>query len=74
MCIRDLYPFLADRQFLLISGRFLLSLAVLVVPATFIGMALPVLVRTLTSRYKEIGEKLPRLYGWNTFGSVLARS
>lgn len=68
---RALYPFLEDRLSLLIPARFLLSFAVLVVPATLIGMALPVLVRALTSRYDEIGQKLPRLYGWNTLGSVL---
>ena len=34
-------------------------------------MALPVLVRTLTTQYEGVGQKLPRLYGWNTFGSVL---
>ena len=68
---RGLYPLLADRLSVLIPARFLLSFAVLVVPATLIGMSLPVLVRALTSRYDEIGQKLPRLYGWNTFGSVL---
>ena len=68
---RALYPYMADRQILLIPVRFFLSCAVLLVPTTLIGMALPVLVRTLTNRYDEIGQRLPRLYGWNTFGSVL---
>jgi spermidine synthase len=68
---RALHPYLADRQLLLWSARFLLSLAVLVAPVTLIGMALPVLVRVLTTRDEEIGRQLPRLYGWNTFGSVL---
>ncbi len=68
---RALYPYMGDRQIILIPVRFLLSGVVLLVPATFIGMALPVLVRTLASRYEEIGQRLPRLYAWNTFGSVL---
>ena len=68
---RDIYPLVADRPFLLIPGRFLLALVVLVVPTTLIGMALPVLVRTLTTQSEGVGQKLPRLYGWNTFGSVL---
>ncbi len=68
---RMLYPSMADREVLVTSVRFLLSCIVLLVPAMLIGMALPVLVQTLTRDYDDIGRKLPRLYGWNTFGSVL---
>lgn len=66
-----LYPYLGDRQALLMPARFVLSLAAMGVPVTLIGAALPVLVRALARRHDEIAFRLPRLYGWNTFGSVL---
>jgi predicted membrane-bound spermidine synthase len=68
---RAIHPSLGDRPAVLITVRFLLSFAVLFGPTTLIGMALPILVRTLTGRYQEIGERLPRRYAWNTVGSFL---
>jgi predicted membrane-bound spermidine synthase len=35
------------------------------------GAAFPILVRALTERREELGQKIARLYTWNTMGSVI---
>ena len=53
------------------ATRFLVSFAVLVVPATAMGVTLPVLVGALRRHDAGFGTVLGRLYGYNTLGAVL---
>lgn len=66
-----LYPALESRPVLLTLGRFGLACLLLVPPTTLMGAAFPILVRALTQRREELGQKLARLYAWNTMGSVI---
>jgi spermidine synthase len=61
----------AEQMAALVAIRFLASFMALLVPTSLMGMALPILVRTLVARDDHLARQLPRLYGWNTFGSVL---
>jgi spermidine synthase len=51
--------------------RYVLSAAVLIVPATLMGGTLPVLVRFAVRSRDELGERLGMLYSMNTVGGVL---
>jgi spermidine synthase len=68
---RSLYPHLAGMPWLLNLVRFCVGGLVLVVPTTFMGATLPVLVRYLTLRGRALGRSVGHLYGINTFGAVL---
>jgi spermidine synthase len=47
-----------------------LAFALLLVPATAMGLTLPLLVQALERRSAGFGAALGRLYGWNTLGAV----
>lgn len=65
-----LHPTL-DRPFLLNSLRFAFSFLLFLLPATAMGVTLPLLVKALTQRPGEFGKALGRLYGVNTLGACL---
>jgi hypothetical protein len=50
--------------------RFLLSLALLLVPSTAMGTTLPLLMAALSRSRDDFGPALGSLYGWNTLGAV----
>ena len=62
-------PFL-DSPFVLHTLRLGLAFVLLLVPATAMGMTLPVLVKTMSSSDANFGRVLGRLYGVNTLGAV----
>ena len=47
-----------------------LAFTLLLVPATAMGLTLPLLVQALEQRSAGFGSALGRLYGWNTLGAV----
>jgi spermidine synthase len=51
--------------------RFVLTLAVLIVPTAMMGATLPVLAAFYAPRGRSIGLRVGRLYSINTFGAVL---
>jgi len=51
--------------------RLVLSIPVLVIPATLMGGTLPVIVKVLVSGTDRLGLNVGRLYALNTFGAVL---
>jgi len=62
---------LAGQPLLLNGLRLTCGFALLLIPATAMGVTLPVLVKTLLARDPNFGSVLGRLYGWNTLGAVL---
>jgi spermidine synthase len=56
---------------LFFAGRFLLAFAILLVPATLMGVTLPLLSRAFVDRLDEVGSRAGLLYGVNTFGAVV---
>src|ERR1022692_1281672 len=50
--------------------RLAVAFAVMVVPATAMGLTLPILTKAVASDRVEFGGVLGRLYGWNTLGGV----
>jgi predicted membrane-bound spermidine synthase len=50
--------------------RGLLAFGLMLLPATAMGMGLPLLTRALTRHDPRFGVALGRLYGWNTLGGV----
>jgi spermidine synthase len=51
--------------------RFLLSLAVFLVPTFLMGATLPILIHALTHNTKRLGHSVATLYGVNTSGAVV---
>ena len=68
---RWLYALLGDAPLLLGLGRFAVSAALLLVPATLMGATLPLLSRFMTQRLESMGRDLGRLYALNTLGAAL---
>jgi spermidine synthase len=66
-----LYAPLANWPWALNFARFCLGGVILLVPTTFMGATLPVLVRYVTLRGSALGRSVGQLYGINTFGAVL---
>jgi spermidine synthase len=50
--------------------RLTVAFAVMLVPATAMGLTLPLVAQALTSRDSNFGRVLGRLYGWNTLGGM----
>ena len=50
--------------------RLAVAFAVMVVPATAMGLTLPILTKAVAGDRVEFGGVLGRLYGWNTLGGV----
>ena len=66
-----LYSLLSESPLLLSIGRFLVSSALLLLPATLMGATLPLLSRFMTQRVDSMGRDLGRLYALNTLGAAL---
>jgi spermidine synthase len=60
-----------DTALLVNIVRFVLSAAVLAVPATAMGATLPLLVAARCEAGERFGSALGMLYGWNTLGAVV---
>jgi len=65
-----LHPAL-DKPVLLNALRFSFSFLLFLLPATAMGVTLPLLVKALARRPEEFGKALGRLYGVNTLGACL---
>src|ERR687897_903635 len=61
---------LPDSVGLLTVVRFILSFAVLLVPATLMGASLPIVVRSALVRSGHLGERVSLLYATNTAGAI----
>ncbi|HJP29575.1 MAG TPA: fused MFS/spermidine synthase [Candidatus Latescibacteria bacterium] len=66
-----LYRHFADQAGVLSLGRFLLSSALLLPPATMMGATLPLLTRYLAEGLQWVGRDVGRLYGVNTIGAAM---
>ncbi|HEX5066207.1 MAG TPA: fused MFS/spermidine synthase [Myxococcota bacterium] len=53
------------------AGRFLLAFGILLVPATLMGVTLPLLSRAFVDRLDQVGSRAGILYGINTLGAVV---
>jgi spermidine synthase len=62
--------FLPDSVGLLTVVRFVLSFAVLLIPATLMGASLPIVVRSALVRSGRLGERVSLLYATNTAGAI----
>ena len=60
-----------ERPLLLNTLRFCFSFLLFFLPATAMGVTLPLLVKALTRRPGEFGKALGRLYGVNTLGACI---
>jgi spermidine synthase len=66
-----LYRNYADTGPILAFGRFAISCALLLPPATMMGATLPLLTRYLAEGLQWVGRDVGRLYGINTIGAAL---
>ncbi len=68
--LRPVFQTLWNHQPTLMALRVFLSFAVLVLPATAMGLTLPVLMEDRTLRKTDFGRAIGLLYGFNTLGAV----
>jgi spermidine synthase len=68
--LRPLFQTLWNYQSILIGLRFVLSFLVLLLPATAMGLTLPVLMEDSFLQSAEFGRAIGILYGVNTLGAV----
>jgi spermidine synthase len=66
-----LYSSAYQSTMLLGIARFLLSFALLILPATLIGATLPVLIRFYVATIDDVGAQTGRVYAINTLGAAL---
>lgn len=66
-----LYRSFADNAVVLACGRFAISSALLLPPATMMGATLPLLTRHMTEGMQWVGRDVGRLYGINTIGAAM---
>jgi spermidine synthase len=69
--LRTLFQSTESAFFAFHIAVFLCALAILVVPIGLAGALLPLLFHILRREAGELGAVAGRLYGWNTFGSLL---
>lgn len=69
--VSDLLAPWHDRALVLQVLRSGLALLILIVPATCIGVTLPLLIGVRTRQLTSFGSRLAWLYAWNTLGAVL---
>ncbi|MBI4832117.1 MAG: fused MFS/spermidine synthase [Candidatus Lindowbacteria bacterium] len=67
---RVLYEGAGASSFVMTLARFTLSVAVLIIPTTFMGATLPVLSRFVIRQIEKRGAGIGSLYAINTFGAV----
>ena len=53
------------------AARFLITLSVLLIPTTLLGVTVPLMSRGLVSTVSNIGSRMAVLYAANTFGAVI---
>ncbi len=68
--LAPLFRLFLDRPALLNGLRLTISFALMMIPATAMGITLPLLVKALSANSPTFGAVLGRLYGWNTLGAV----
>ena len=68
VAIADAVP---DSRVLLTAVRFVLAIAVLIVPATLMGASLPLVMKSSLTRSDRLGERVSVLYGANTTGAIV---
>ena len=68
--LKPFFGLLLDRPALLNAFRLFIGFALMLIPATAMGMTLPLLVKALSASSPIFGTVLGRLYGWNTLGAV----
>jgi predicted membrane-bound spermidine synthase len=61
---------LADTGIGLALARFAAAFSLLAIPATAMGLTLPLLTRAFAASVASYGPVLGRLYGWNTLGAL----
>jgi spermidine synthase len=61
---------LLEHPWILHPLRLLFAFLLLLIPATAMGVTLPLLTKALTGPDSNFGRALGRLYGWNTLGAV----
>jgi len=59
-----------DTPWILNPLRLSISFLLMLVPATAMGITLPVLVKALFAESSNFGQALGKLYGWNTLGAM----
>jgi len=69
--LAPLLAVLQERPLLLNGSRGTLAFLLMLLPATAMGVTLPLLARALAPHTAGFGTALGRLYGWNTLGGVL---
>jgi len=59
-----------DQPWALNLFRLVIAFMLLLIPSSAMGMTLPLLAKILSTRDRNFGHVLGRLYGWNTLGAV----
>lgn len=67
----DLADVLPDSTATLTAARFVLSFAVLLLPATLLGASLPIIVKSSVLRSSGLGERASLLYATNAAGAIV---
>ncbi len=65
-----LFGFIGNSSFVFNVLRFLLSIIILIIPTTLMGGTLPVISKYFIKTSANFGQRLGRLYGFNTLGAV----
>jgi spermidine synthase len=67
---RNIYDLIPHSLFVVTAIRLTISFVVLIVPTALMGMTLPLVIRSSTSRIATIGKNVSVLYGANTAGAI----
>jgi spermidine synthase len=68
---RALYPHVTQTPWMLTAARFCIGFVIVVVPTTFMGATLPILVRYVVNVGQGFGRAVGLLYGINTLGATI---
>jgi spermidine synthase len=68
--LTPLFRYFFNNPWILNPLRLIISFALFMIPATAMGLTLPLMVKGLYGASANYGEVLGKLYGWNTFGAV----
>ncbi|MCI0514897.1 fused MFS/spermidine synthase [candidate division KSB1 bacterium] len=66
-----LFGILGNNAVIFNAVRFLLSILILIIPTTLMGGTLPVISKYFIKTSENFGQRLGRLYGFNTLGAVV---
>ncbi len=67
----SLYPSLPKSLGAITAARFLMALAVLLVPTVLMGATLPLVVKSSSFRSSDLGQRMALLYASNTAGAIV---